>query len=286
MSETKLENLKRHLNEMYGRDLYSRAICELKTPVYIDNRKNKDIMEEKFMIEVEDTFDMDWGKLIDQQTIYRAINSLKGEEQKPEDTTTENETWTWVTGYKGLDKDMKAHGDFQYEMDHLYIMPDGEPVKTCKGGYHLCLNLEDLFGYKSIESGNRFFECSALVRESDLAKYGTREINGYWASKIDKLAAKSIRLIRELTVDEILAHIEGANEWPQHVKEMAIAKNINAAKIELKILDMVRMGYARPLAEYIINNASGSEGYNLAVALDAQPGISMDTKINAIFSHI
>jgi hypothetical protein len=82
-----------------------------------------------------------------------------------------------------------------------------------------------------------------------------------------------------------LAHIEGAKEWPEYVKEIAITKSITDAKTEMKILDMVRIGYARPLAEYIINHSDGS-GYTLAMALDAQPGISMDTKINAIFSHI
>ena len=48
---------------------------------------------------------------------------------------------------------------------------------------------------------------------------------------------------------------------------------------------LTAMGYARPLAEYICNHTDGS-GYSLAVALDSQPGINMDTKIAAIFSHI
>lgn len=155
-------------------------------------------------------------------------------------------------------------------------------MEACRGGFHLCLKLEDLYRYKSIGSGNRFFECSALVRESDLEKYGTP---GY-IFKIDKLAAKSIRLIRELSAYEILYHIEGSNEWPEYIKEMAISKDIDTAESELKIITMVKMGYARPLAEYIVNDRAGEDGLKLAVALDSQPGISMDTKINAIFSHI
>ena len=241
-------------------------------------------------------------ELMSAEEIKRAINKIYGgavykveakleKPSKSEKSEEKEEKWVWVTGYKGLDKDMKAYGGFQYEMDKLYIMPDGEPVVLCQSGFHLCLKLEDLYGYKSIGNGNRFFECSALVRESDLKKYGsTGEVSfkTYYyigGEIINKLAAKSIRLIRELSVDEILAHIDGVEEWPQYVKEMAIAENIDAAKKEMKVVTMVKMGYARPLAEYIVNYCDGS-GYDLAVALDSQPGISMDTKVDAIFSHI
>lgn len=284
--ENRLECLKRELNALYGRSIY-----EPTTLTFIDNRSKMEDFKMNTNMNAVDAFTHTI-----QQDIYRSLMStpsmtFKIDTSEKSDIPNEaEEKWTWVTGYKGLDKDMKAHGGFQYEMDKLYIMPEGEPVKTCKGGFHLCLNLEDLCGYKPIEDGNRFFECSALVRESDLEKYGKCDPCNYYGlvfggGKIDKLAAKSIRLIRELTVDEILAHIDGAKEWPEYIKEMAITKNITAAKTEMKILDMVRIGYAKPLAEYIVNHSDGS-GYTLAMALDAQPDISMDTKINAIFSHI
>ena len=152
----------------------------------------------------------------------------------------------------------------------------------------MCLNLQDLYRHKSIGDGNRFFECSALVRESDLERYGEISYDIYrgFSGKINKLAAKSIRLIRELTPNEILAHIEGVGEWPDHIKELAIADNVAKAETEMKILTMIRMGYAEPLAKYIVNDRNGGDGYKLAVALHSQEGISMDTKINAIFSHI
>lgn len=191
------------------------------------------------------------------------------------------ENWVWVTGYKGLDKDMKAYNDFQYEMDQLYIMPDGEPLRACHRGFHMCLKLEDLYNYKSIGDGNRFFECKALVREKDLEKYGTPTFIG----KIDKLAAKSIRLVRELSIDEILDYKSECALWPEYIKKMAIDKSVVEAEKEWRIVNLTRMGYARPLAEYICNHCDGS-GYDLAVALDAQTDISMDTKVNAIFSHV
>lgn len=264
----------------------------------------KDKMEEMKMANFNiatDTYTTCNATTLDNMTaeeIKRAINAVyggvtyKGEAKlekssKSETPEEKEEKWVWVAGYKGLDKDMKAYGGFQYEMDKLYIMPEGEPVEACHGGFHLCLNLKDLYGYKSIGSGNRFFECSALVRESDLEKYGTDiPFAIFGPNKVNKLAAKSIRLIRELSIDEILAHIDGVEEWPEYVKEMAITKDIDAAKKELKLITMTKMGYARPLAEYILNDRNSEDGYKLAVALDSQPGISMNTKVNAIFSHI
>ena len=75
-----------------------------------------------------------------QQEAYKAIMSpppmtIDEGKQKERPWDTPEEKWTWVTGYKGLDKDMKAYGDFQYEMDKLYIMPEGEPVEACHGGF-------------------------------------------------------------------------------------------------------------------------------------------------------
>lgn len=271
MNAERLTNLKRELNALYGRPVY-----ELKTPMYVKNT-NKNLMEEIDMA-TTNAVTMDYTI---QQKIYNAfMNADKISNRKTEETET---TWVWVTGYKGLDKDMKAHGDFQYEMDELYIMPEGEPVKVCHGGFHLYLNLKDLYNdYKPIEKGNRFFECRALVRESDLKEYDEYE----FCFKKNKLAAKSIRLVRELTVDEILEPIEDSVGWPQHIKEMAINESLYKARVEMKVFTMIRMGYARPLAEYIVNDRNSEDGYKLAVALDSQTDISMDTKINAIFSHI
>jgi hypothetical protein len=218
---------------------------------------------------------------IDLNKIYGAgIESTRNDEK-----TDAEDTWVWVTGYKGLDKDMKAHGDFQYEMGKQYVMNDGEDVKACHSGFHMCMNLTDVYNYRGIGSGNRYFECKALVRESDLKKYGTFEFGYYVPSIIDKLAGKAIELTRELTTDEILAHVEGIEEWSESVKEVAINKCLNEAKKEIKVITMTKMGYVEPLARYIINHCDGS-GYDLAVALDAQTDISMDTKVNAIFSHI
>lgn len=198
---------------------------------------------------------------------------------KTEDTPEEK--WVWVTGYKGTDKDMKCMNDFQYEIGRTYDMSDGEEVCLCHSGFHMCLKLEDVFEYQKIEDGNRFFEVRALVRERDRNKYGT--VHGFMNH--NKLAAKSIEIVRELNADEILAHIPEAAEWSDEIKELALEKNVNAAKAEGKVYNLVSMGYSIELAKYICNDTHKS-GYELACALDTQPGISMDTKILAIFSHV
>lgn len=193
-------------------------------------------------------------------------------------TPSLEEKWVWVTGYKGTDKDMKCMNDFQYEIGKTYDMPEDSSVKACQSGFHMCLELEHVFKYKDIGHGNRFFEVRALVRESDLTKYGKRE---YFVAS-DKLAAKSIELLRELGADEILAHIPVAAGWSDEIKTIAIEKGIDEARTEAKVRELITMGYSPELARYICSQA----GYALAVALDTQPGISMDTKIMAIFSHV
>ena len=274
---SKLESLKQHFNELYGRSAY-----ESKHPMYIDNRKSK--MMEDFKMSTNMNA-VDAFTYTIQQDIYKALASSPTVTLKTESAHTPEDTWVWVTGYKGLDKDMKAHGDFQYETGKQYVMNDGEDVKACHSGFHMCLNLEHVYNYRGIGSGNRYFECKALVRESDLEKYGTFEFGYYVPSIIDKLAGKAIELTRELTTDEILAHVEGIEEWSESVKEVAINKSLNEAKKEIKVITMTKMGYVEPLARYIVNHCDGS-GYDLAVVLDAQTDISMDTKVNAIFSHI
>lgn len=199
-----------------------------------------------------------------------------------------NDNWIWVTGYKGMDKDMKCKNDFQYEIGKRYDMPENEEVIACSSGFHMCLELGDVFQYVGIGVNNRFFEVRALVRESDVESYSnTSPYKHHYvlSNMFPKLAAKSIEIVRELTVDEILAPYSEASEWSAEIKQMAIEKDFNVASNYYHANVLTGIGYARPLAEYICNHHD-RDGYTLAVALDSQPDISMDTKINAIFSHI
>lgn len=108
-----------------------------------------------------------------------------GEKTVP-DTNELAEEWTWVTGYKGTNKNMICR-DYQYELGEPYSIPDGEEVKMCSNGFHFCEDLSDVFQYYDIGLGNRFFEVTACVRKSDLV------------NKDKKRVAKEIVFLRELS---------------------------------------------------------------------------------------
>lgn len=228
-----------------------------------------------YMTTINHYFDSEYTRRINEE-ITKLVNAPTYKQ-----TPLLEKRWIWVTGYKGMDKDMKCRNDFQYEIGRTYDMPEDAVVETCVSGFHMCLKLEDVFKYKNINHNNRFFEVRALVCESDLMKYG----KNIWYGPDDKLAAKSIEILRELTVDEILAHIPEAAEWTDEIKAIALEKGVDMAKAEGKIRKMTTIGYSPELARYICTSTHKS-GYDLAVALDTQPGISMDTKVMAIFSHI
>lgn len=77
-------------------------------------------------------------------------------EQTPIPTPEPKEEWIWVESYKGTDKDMKCR-DYQYELGVQYDMPEGQTIKECESGFHLCLSLKDVYGYYDISDGHRFF---------------------------------------------------------------------------------------------------------------------------------
>ena len=112
------------------------------------------------------------------------------------------EEYIWVEGYKGTDSEMKGYKGFQYEIGKEYTC-DGEPV-TCKNGFHFCLELEDVFSYFGLWNNNsRFFKVKALVKKSDF--YGK---SYFIKGKIDKIAAKTIKLEYELTNAELWNNIK------------------------------------------------------------------------------
>lgn len=218
-------------------------------------------------------------------TFVNAIfNVGKTENTTPEETvqepaTEKEEEWVWVDGYKGMDKDMLCHGGFQYELGYRYDMGEDEPVETCRSGFHLCLTLEDVFQYVPVGNGNRFFQVRALVRKSEADKYGETEygrtIDGWITSShtINKLAAKSIEIIRELPADEIIGYF-GYSDWEDKYKMMALDIDINAAISNMHTDNLVELGYTRPFAIWLTDNRK----YEVAKAVGSQEDLSMDMK--------
>lgn len=189
--------------------------------------------------------------------------------------------WVWVEGYKGTNKDMKCN-DLQYELGKTYSMPR-DKVIMCVTGYHLCKNLSDVHHYYEIGHGNRFFKVRALVRQSDLDKYGTREkTNGYLtfgSSYYSKLVAAEIEFLEELSIDEILANTS-ACDWSDKYKKLAIEISLGTAKNHMLADILTDLGYSDKLALHIVRKNL----FSIAEAVGSQPNLSMDMKVWAIFN--
>ena len=213
------------------------------------------------------------------------------EEKNVKETTStvekEPEKWIWVDGYKGMNEDMHCYGGFQYELGKRYDMPEDATIEVCEGGFHLCLKLEDVFDYISIGWGSRFFRVRALVRESDLAKYGQRVIDdssNYYGPRsyvIDKLAAKSIEIVSELNRDEIL-ECSGytLSDFADKYKDLVISHDYDYAVRMMRIDELTKYGYSMPFATWLVNNHK----YDIAKVAGAQSDMSMDMKALMIFN--
>ena len=197
-------------------------------------------------------------------------------EQTPTPTPEPEEEWIWVEGYKGTDKDMKCL-NYQYELGVQYDMPEDEPIQECKNGFHLCLNLVDVWDYYCIGGGNRFFKVKALVRKTDKDNY--RCGNDWYTPSVykNKLVAKSIIFTYELTYDEILKYTDAQN-LPEDYKKIALESSIQNAVNQYTINTLVDDGYSLPFATYMAKNGK----FDIAHAFGSQKDLSMDMKVLGI----
>ena len=206
--------------------------------------------------------------------------------------TIEEEEYIWVKGFKGTDKDMRCQDDYQYELGKQFDLDaDVEPV-ICSKGFHFCKRLENVFKYYNIGNGNRFFEVEALVKKSALESKNKSNVCAgldQWskmymsfANYDDKYAAKSIRFIRELTVDEVfeVASDEEVRRWAEEQKKRAMETSIRAVKAEIREFELCAAGYSPTFAKYI---AGDTGRYKTAIAMSSLPDVSMDVKVMAIF---
>ena len=165
--------------------------------------------------------------------------------KKKEEKLQEGE-WVRVKGYKGMKEDMKAHYDFQYELGKTYTVEDPDSVAICEYGYHFSLNLKDVFRYYDLKNNNRFFKVEALVRKKDYEEYGKTYTTTIFTDRVDKLVAKEITILEEVSVKEmfeeikILHHdtimidklkIEDMDDvYQEGVKAVLVKKSINLVK--------------------------------------------------------
>jgi hypothetical protein len=194
------------------------------------------------------------------------------------------EEWVWVEGFKGTDKNMCCR-DFQYELGKQYDMPDDQTIKACESGFHLCLEFEDVFNYYNICLGNRFFKVRALVRKTDRDSYGHSIVDfcrGYTHhGRCDKIAAKSIIFLSELTIDEICKPTTLC-DLPYEYKQMAIEIGVENTIMNYQISTLVEDGYSLPFASYMVER----NRFNIAHIFGSQKDLSMDMKVLCILKEI
>lgn len=210
------------------------------------------------------------------KTLYKILNIT-------ETKSTEAEEWIWVDGYKGTNSDMTCNG-YQYELGKRHDMPEDAVIEECRSGFHLCLTLDDVFDYYSIGNGNRFFKVKALVRKSDLKKYGTDLYDMFYGCvRENKLVSKSIEFISELTVDEILSGYD-TEKWTDEDKQNVLNDGVKYVERQVihrtHVENLVGMGYSIPFSEFI---ADDYDKYMKACTVASQPGVSMDVKVLTIF---
>ena len=213
-------------------------------------------------------------KSIDYTTSYYpyGIGKIKTE---PEDKGIEE--WVWVTGYKGTDKDMKCR-DYQYEMGKQHDMPDNSEIKICRSGFHFCDKIRDVFGYYDVQRGNRFFEVRALIRRWNKNGYYTIE------HEHDKMVAKSIQFVRELTTEEIFEHLnnELTMEWTIEQMNNARQSSIREYYDILRANELVQLGYSEAFATWAVRKG----GHGVAKMMGTMPNVSMDVKVMTVCMDI
>ena len=103
------------------------------------------------------------------------------------------ENTTPVTGYKGFDKDLQCQ-KFQYEVGKTYTIE--ESPKLCNRGFHFCKSLTEVFSFYPHNGDNRYCE----VEATGIIEHGS-----------GKSVTNAIKIIRELTTEDICLHKEGLN---------------------------------------------------------------------------
>lgn len=213
-------------------------------------------------------------KSIDYTTSYYpyGIGKIKTE---PEDKGVEE--WVWVTGYKGTEKDMKCR-DYQYEMNKQHDMPEGSEIDICCSGFHFCDKIRDVFRYYDVARGNRFFEVKALVRRWNKNGYYTIE------HQRDKMAAKSIQFVRELTTEEIFEHLNNDLTVDWTVEQMNAARQTSIIEYNdiLRTEKLVQLGYSEAFATWAVRKG----GYDVAKMMGETPNVGMDVKVMAVCMDI
>ncbi|HBH3155696.1 TPA: hypothetical protein KSJ01_002444 [Clostridioides difficile] len=159
-----------------------------------------------------------------------------------------SEEWIWIEGYKGTDRDMKCR-NFQYELNKTYSVEEIHRgnINIYDYGFHLCLDLKDVFRCYNLNLSNRFFKVKALVRREDKYKYEMEQsFSSIRPGAKYSIGAKEIILFRELTFEELKQDIQDKFPKINNELEWNLIKKLGIYKYYNKIFinKMKEIGYS------------------------------------------
>ena len=254
---------------------------------------------------------MFWKKKEECETInidlVRAPEEIKSEHAEiPIPTSISDpepqEEWIWVEGYKGVNGDLTGHDKFKFEINKM-VSVEGK-VEKCNNGFHLCRRLKDVFNYYNPIKRNsmRIFKVKALVRKNeweelpitDEDQYKTepkRGYYGYYEDPIDKIAAKSIELIEEISIEEVFQAYIKICDIGIIIDHMDLAKEfyvgsqllgIDSLQEFKKFILTTKYHYSSEMSNYILTKNK----LDVAIAFGAENSLTMYEKLNFIFNII
>ncbi|HGM1374856.1 TPA: hypothetical protein ACKONX_002821 [Clostridioides difficile] len=214
-------------NKKYGRNV---KITEAEPPSAPPKQPNFDMDNIQYDKEME-------RKLLEMEKIKIDSEMKKNSEE-----------WIWIEGYKGTDRDMKCR-NFQYELNKTYSVEEIHRgnINIYDYGFHLCLDLKDVFRCYNLDLSNRFFKVKALVRREDKYKYGMKQsFSSIRPGAECSIGAKEIILFRELTFEELKQDIQDKFPKINNELEWNLIKKLGVYKYYNKIFinKMKEIGYS------------------------------------------
>ena len=163
--------------------------------------------------------------------------------------------------YKGMDKDMKCRGGFQYEPGKTY---EQETATVCGPGFHSCEAPLDVLRYFGLKNGNRYFES---VADGVIARRDGED---------SKIASSKLTIGAEIGLPGLIkAHMEYTREKAESGTAGGVRSNL-AGGVRSNLAGGVRSnlaggddsnlagGYDSNLAGGAYSNLAGGDDSNLA----------------------
>jgi hypothetical protein len=118
-----------------------------------------------------------------------------------------------ITGFKGFKSNFKAFSSFQYAVGKTYVH-EWPPICFCTAGFHFCVHAQDVLNY---------YPDNKQDEEGGASRYAIIEASGEVKHGIDKSVCSVIKIVKEITIDELRAastryikRQNGNEEWYEY----------------------------------------------------------------------